>query len=391
MADGSNGNRGLILPLWRCKYCSMIVPGFHPDSFEFCPKCGKEQKQEPLIPEIVCINPECKATLFSAKSEMCHKCKKPQQQKPVSTRSDSSKHEEHKLNIAQAVQAKKQQSQEPETTTEMAASHGAGGLVAAGNQSAAEPQKGGAQTPPDAPTLKQGETSENPIVIDSTNVTVPDKGMSTEAAETAKGVNKSATEGTTKDEGNRFQESISANVNVDGQKTNKTPKGTSPATSDVGDPSPAKEKGTQDQPPGSGVPSPDSNKLVPDSKSTGPGVPDTALARMSIEDVRMPNRKRSHEGDGDHPPKDTSGSSTPSTYAAAAKTPATATQPSQTQPSVPPVKKQRNNITNDPEPHGSSVDAENYKTTHLPSSSNQSGDPQVYVWILVIFMCSALI
>jgi hypothetical protein len=376
MADGSNGNRGQTF-LWQCKYCPKSFPGApSPDAFDFCPKCGKEQKQEPLIPEIVCINPECKATLFSEKAKTCHICKEPQQQKTAATPTDSSKHgsiEEHKVMIAQAVESKKQQSQEPETTKEVAASRGAGRV--AGNQLAAEPQKRGAQIPPNTP--KQGETPEDPIVIDSTNGTVPDKGMSTEAAETAKDVNKSATEGTTKDGGNRFQERMSGNVNVDGQKTSK---GTS---SDVGDPAPAKKKaGTQDQPPSgpamqnpsSGVPSPDSNKLVPDSdtymKSTDPGVPDNDLARMSIDDSRTQNRKRGHEGEGDHP---TGGSSTPSTYAAAAKTPATTTQPSQTQLSVPPVtKKQRNNTTNDRESNSG-------PTTHPLSNLNQSTDPQVCV------------
>ena len=337
----------------------MIVPGVSPDLFDFCPKCRKEQKQDPIIPEILCINPECKATLFSAKTEMCHICKQPQQQKPAATPTDSSKLEEHKLKIAQAVQAKKQQSQESETTTEMVA-HGTGG--AAENQSAAEPQKGGAQVPPNAPTLKEGETPDNPIVIDSANATAPGKGTSAEAGPNSKSVNvnKSATEGTTEPQ----------NVNIDGQKTNQPPKGPH-------DPAAANDKGKQDQPPGDPnqklSSAPDSSKLGPDSsspKSTGSGVPDKDLARMSIDDIRAPNRKRSHEGDGERP---SGGSSTSSTYAAAAKTPATATQALQT--SVPPVKKQRNNTTNQETP---TSDQEN-TTPRPPSNLNQSTDPQVCV------------
>ena len=368
MADGSNGNRGQTL-LWQCQFCPKSFLGVRPGTFDFCPKCGKEQKQDPTIPEILCINPECKATLFSEKTEMCHICKKPQQQKPAATPTDSSKQEEHKLKIAQAVQAKKQHSQQPETTAEMAASHGAGG--AAVNQSAAEPQKGGAQVPPNTPTLKQGETPENPIVIDSANTTAPGKDTSAEADPNSKSVNvnKSATEGTTEPQ----------NVNINSQKTNQSPK-------DPGNPAAAKEKGTQDQLPGgpkqnpsSDVHSPDSNKLSPDSsspKSSGSGVPDKDLARMTIDDIRIPNRKRyleGHEGDGERPPGETGGSSTPSTYAAAAKTPATATQPLQT--SVPPVKKQRNNTTNEETP----TSGQENTTPRPPSNLNQSTDPQVCV------------
>ena len=361
MADGSNGNRGQTL-LWQCQYCPKNFLGVRPGTFDYCPKCGKEQKQDPTIPEILCINPECEATLFSEKAEtchICHVCQKPQQQKPAATPTDSSKQEEHKLKIAQAVQAKKQQSQESETTTEMAA-HGTGG--AAENQSAAEPQKGGAPVPPNAPTLKEGETPENPIVIDSANATTPGKGTSAEAGPNSKSVNvnKSATEGTTEPQ----------NVNIDGQKTNQPPK-------NPGDPAAANEKGKQDQPPGDPnqklSSTPDSNKLDPDSsspKSTGSSVPDSDLARMSIDDVRPPSRKRSHEGDGERPPSD---SSTPSTYAAAAKTPATATQALQT--SVPPVKKQRNNTSNEKTP---TSDQENV-TPRPPSNLNQSTDPQVCV------------
>lgn len=359
MADGSSGNRGPILPLWKCKYCPMIVPGVSPDLFDFCPKCRKKQKEDPTIPEILCINPDCKATLFSEKTEMCHICKQPQQLKPAATPTDSSKQEEHKLKIAQAVQAKKEQSQESETTTEMAA-HGTGG--AAENRSAAEPQKGGAQVPPNAPTLKGGETPENPIVIDSANATTPGKGTSAQVDPHSKSVNvnKSATEGATEPQ----------NVNIDGQKTNHPPK-------DPGNPAAANEKGKQDQPPGDTnqklSSTPDSNKLGPDSsspKSTGSGIPDSDLARMTIDDVRTPNRKRSHEGDGERPP---GGSSTPSTYAAAAKAPVIAIQASQT--SVPPIKKQRNNTTNEETPSSNQANT----TPRPPSSLNQSTDPQVCV------------
>lgn len=399
MADGSSGNQGQIF-LWHCRYCPKTFLGIPPDSFEFCPECGRKQKQDPLIPEIVCIDPECKATLFSEKAEICHICKKPQQRKPAATPTDSSKSiEEHKLKIAQAVESKKQQSQEAETTTKMAVSHGA--HETAGDQLAAEPQKGEAQIPPDASTLKQGETPENPIVIDLTNATTPDKGASAEATVAgpiSKGVNKSDTEGTTehaKDEGNRFQDKTSTNVNVDGEKTDQPPK-------DTGDPAAAKEKGTQDQPPGdpkqnlnSGVTSPDSNKLIPDPnslKSTGSDVPDKDLARMSIDDIRTQNRKRNfegHEGDGEHPPEETGGSITPASYAAAAKTPATTTQPSQTLSSVPPNKKQKNNTPKHSEPCDSGTDQKN-KTTHPPSNS---GDPQVCLskYVRVIFVCNTFI
>ena len=399
MADGSSGNQGQIFQ-WQCMHCPQTYPGIRPDMFDFCPKCGKEQKKDPLIPEITCINPECKVTLFSEKAEICHKCKKPQKQNPAAVMpTDSSKHgsvEEHKLNIAKAVESRKQQSQESEAATKLAPSpSGAGKLMTTGNQSAAEPHKGGAQFPPDASTLKQGVTPENPIVIDPTNETIPDKGMSTEATVTgpnSKVVNKSDAEGTTehaKDEGNaEFQDEISANVNVDEQKTDNPPNGTPSHASN--DPAAAKEKGTQDQPPGdpkqnpnSGVSSPDSGQSIPDPnspRSTGSGVPDKDLARMSIDDVRPQNRKRNlegHEGDGECPPEDTGGSSTPASYAAAAKTPATTTQPSQTQSSVPPIKKQRNNTSNDSAAHGSTADQGN-KTTSLSNTSlNQSSDVQV--------------
>ena len=410
MADGSSGNQGQLF-LWQCKYCPKTLFGVPPDSFDFCPKCGKEQKQDPPIPEILCVHPECKATLFSEKAEICHICKKPQQRKTADTPTDSSKStEEHKLKIAQAVESiKKQQSQEAETATKMAASHGA--CETAGDQLAAEPQKGEAQIPPDTSTLKQGETPENPIVIDSTNATTPDKGTSAEGEATvtgpiSKGVSKSDTEGTTehaKDKGNGFQGGMSTNVNIDGQKTDKPPKETSSYTSD--DPAATKEKRRQEQPSGdpkqnqnSGIPSPDSSKLVPDpnsTKSTGSDVPDRDLARMSIDDVRTQTRKRNfegHEGDGECPPEETGGSSAPTTYAAVAKAPATTTQPSQTQSSVPPNKKPKNNTPNDSEPRDSSTDQEN-KSTHPPSSSNQSGDPQVCLskCIHVIFVCSTFI
>ena len=398
MADGSNGNQGQFF-LWQCKYCPKTFPGVPPDSFEFCPKCGKDQKQDPLIPEVVCINPECKATLFSEKAEICHICKKPQQRKPAATPADSSKlMEEHKLMIAQAAESKKQQSQEAETAIEMAASHGA--HETAGDQLAPEPQKRKAQISPDASMLKRGETPENPVVIESTNATTPDKGMSADATVTgpiSKGVNKSDTEGTTKhakDKGNGFQDKMSTSVNDNGKKTDQPPK-------DTGDPAAAKEKGTQDQPPGdpkqnqsSDAPSSDSNKLIPDPnspKSTGSGVPDKDLARMSIDDLRTQNRKRNfegHEGDGERPPEETHGSSTPATYAAAAKAPATTTQPSQTLSSVPPNKKQKNNTPKDSERRDSSTDQEN-KTTHPPSTSNsnQSTDIQVCVTPKYGFAC----
>ena len=382
MADGSSGNQGQIIQ-WQCKYCPKTFLGVPPGSFDFCPKCGKEQKEDPLIPEITCINPECKATLFSEKAEICHICKEPQKQNPAAVMpTDSSKREEHKLKIAQAVESKKRQSQESE-----AASHGAGKLMTARNQSAAEPHKGGAQFPPDAPTLKQGATPENPIVIDPTNATIPDKATSAETTVTGpnSNINKSDAEGTAEhanEKGSRFQDRMSANDNVDGRETDKPPKGTSSHTPD---PATAKEKGTQEQPsgdpkqnPNSGVSSPDSGESIPDSnspRSTGSGVPDKDLARMSIDDVRAQNRKRSlegHEGDSVHSPEDTSGSSTPASYAAAARTPAATTQPSQTQSSVPPVKKQRNNTSSDPAAHDSSADP-----THPPDSTNQSNDPQV--------------
>ena len=213
MADGSSGNQGQIIQ-WQCKYCPKTFLGVPPGSFDFCPKCGKEQKEDPLIPEITCNNPECKATLFSEKAEICHICKKPQKQNPAAVMpTDSSKREEHKLKIAQAVavESKKRQSQESE-----AASHGAGKLMTAGNQSAAEPHEGGAQSPPDAPTLKQRATPKNPIVIDSTNATIPDKATSAETTVTGpnSNINKSDAEGTAKhanEEGSRFQDKMSAN------------------------------------------------------------------------------------------------------------------------------------------------------------------------------------
>ena len=379
MADGSSGNQGQ-LPLWQCKYCPKKFLGVPPDSFEFCPKCGKEQKQDPPIPEVVCVNPECKATLFSEKAKICHICKQPQQQETAATPTDSSKAiEEHKLKIAQAVESKKQQSQEHESTTkEMEASHGAG--KTAGNPSAAEPQKGEAQTPPHASTSKEGESPENPIVVDSTNAATPVKDENTTAEATVTGpnlkdVSKSDTESITE---HAKDDRMPANGNVNGHKTNKPPEGTSSHTPE--DPAIAKRKVTPDQPskqnPNSGAPSPDPNKSVPDPRTTGSGVPEKDLARMSIEDVRSQNRKRSLEGpEGERPPGDAGGSSTPSTYAAAAKVPAPTTQPSQTQTSVPPVKKQRNNGS---EPHGSNSGQEN-TTTHPSSNSNQSTDPQVYV------------
>ena len=399
----------------------MVVPGVSPDLFEFCPKCREKQKEEPPTPEILCINPECKATLFSEKAEICHICKKPQQQKSAATPTDSSKSiEEHKLKIAQAVASVKKQSQEAGPTRK-ASSNSAS--ESAEDQSAAKPQKEEAQVPADHPglsKLEQGATPENPIVIDSMTATIPDPDASAQATVAdmptpdSKGTNKSDAEGTFKDtkgEGNRLQDKVSTNASDDGQNTDQPPQNTSSRT--PGNQAAAKPKGTQDPPssgpstskqdPSSNVPSSDSSKPAPDpngskpnpsnkvvrpAKSTGSGVPDQDLARMHINEVQTQNRKRNLEGyeeDNEHSPKEAGGTqSAPPTYAAAAQAPA-ATQSPQTQSSVPPNKKQKNNTSKDSESHSSSTSQEN-KTTHPSNDPNQSGGQQVCV--MPKYLCS---
>ena len=362
MADGSSGNQGPIF-LWQCKYCPKSFPGVPPDSFEFCPKCGKEQKQDPFVPKLSCIYPECKATLFSEKAAICHVCKKPQHHKPAATPTDPKAIEEHKLKVAQAVASRKQQSGQE-----------AGADEPAGDQSAAEPQKGETHIPANHPhpsTVRQGATSENPIIIDSMSATISDTSMSIQVIKTdpaPKDVNESGSEGTTqlvKVEGNKLRD---INVSIDGKKSNQPPNNTSTVshTPDVPVVA-AKETGTQSQ--SSGGPkqnlnsASDSKKSVPDQnspKSTGSGVPDKDLARMRIDDVRMStqNRKRNfegNEGDRECSPKESGDSSTLTTGATAAKAPPTTTPP--------PNKKQKNNV---------SKHSEENTTTHLPANSNQS-------------------
>ena len=346
MADGSSGNQGPIF-LWQCKYCPKSFPGVPPDSFEFCPKCGKEQKQDPFVPKLSCIYPECKATLFSEKAAICHVCKKPQHHKPAATPTDPKAIEEHKLKVAQAVASRKQQSDQE-----------AGADEPAGDQSAAEPQKGETHIPANHPhpsTVRQGATLENPIIIDSMSATISDTSTSIQVIatdRTSKGVNESGSEGTTqlvKDEGNGLHD---MNMNVDSKKSNQPPNNTSTVSHTPGVPVvAAKETETQSQPSSGSKQNPnlasDSKKSVPDQnspKSTASGVPDKDCECSS---------------------KETGDPSTTTTYAAAAKAPPTTTPP--------PNMKQKNNM---------SKHSEENTTTRVPANSKVCLIPK-YVHVIL--------
>lgn len=110
MAENSGGGSLGTVVKWQCMHCPASLLGVSPDAIDFCFKCGEkqEQKEDPM-----CVNPDCKEQLFSDKAALCHKCNAPQQ-----TVGKSESVEQHKQNIAQAVESKKKENQasSPSTT-----------------------------------------------------------------------------------------------------------------------------------------------------------------------------------------------------------------------------------------------------------------------------------
>ena len=109
------------IPKWKCLYCPKEVNGVSPGTFDFCPGCGKDQKQQsvPRVSVGQCVTPNCNATLADSDSAtLCSTCKAKQEQ--VATSSPSSAQtintpptsvKEHKTRIAEAVMSKKQENE----------------------------------------------------------------------------------------------------------------------------------------------------------------------------------------------------------------------------------------------------------------------------------------
>lgn len=108
---------------------------------------------------------------------------------------------------------------------------------------------------------------------------------------------------------------------------------------------------------------------------TGSAPPDKALARMSIDDVRTQNRKRSfdgHDDDSENSPKGTASTSPQATYASVTQAPHPSPPqptPQPTPPSVPPNKKQKS------ESH--TPTGQDDKNTHPLDPNSRSSEPQV--------------
>lgn len=77
-----------------------MVPGFVPWFCLMCGKQQKKKDETPAPEKILCINPVCKEPLFSTKAEVCHKCNTAQKvQGPYSRSNSDSKEKDNKTEL----------------------------------------------------------------------------------------------------------------------------------------------------------------------------------------------------------------------------------------------------------------------------------------------------